>query len=272
MQKIWINGEQVRALSVTDRALAYGDGLFETIRVEHSKPQLMDAHLQRLQFGLDRLKFPANTLKLLLSDLESVDLTGNHVLKVTITRGEGERGYALPSETKPNRIIQLSALVDHSDRCTSGVSITLCKYQMAINPALAGLKHLNRLEQVLARSEWNNASNYAEGVVTDRDGYIVEGTMSNIFWVTNNTVYTPLLDRCGVEGVMRNHILAELETLSISVNQGHYKIDELIQADEIFVTNSLIKLWPVTSFETTEYEIGPVSRKLQSLLVQERLC
>lgn len=265
MQQVWINGNSQDTVSVSDRAFSYGDGLFETIRVEAGQPQMLEQHLARLNAGLKHLKFPDDTFVLLLSELEQLPFSGDQVLKITVSRGVGERGYALPQKTNSTRVYQLSPMPDHSARFAEGVAVCLCQYQLAVNPFLAGLKHLNRLEQVIARSELSAKPEFVEGLVADLEGHLVEGTMSNLFWVKAGVVMTPLLDRCGVEGVMRNYLIAQLRKLNIPIQEGYFAPEALLEADEIFLTNSLIKIWPVNRLEDKPFVIGPVTRKLQAL-------
>ncbi|MCP4595778.1 aminodeoxychorismate lyase [Neptuniibacter sp.] len=275
MKRVWVNGIETDELSVYDRAFSYGDGLFETIRVERGEAQLLNAHLQRLKLGLERLRFPAQAFDLVLSDLEQLPLKGDSVLKLVITRGQGERGYALPQQANITRVMMLAPLSDFSSQAENGVHACVCEYQMALNPALAQIKHLNRLEQVMARSEWQGTDQFAEGLVTDREGYLVEGTMSNLFWVKDSVVYTPSLDRCGVKGVMRDHLIQLIQLQGYELSEGLYKPDVLGCADELFICNSLIEVWPVVSVTASEdrvqgYPIGAVTKKLQQLLQQEK--
>ena len=269
MSTVWVNGKLQNHVSVNDRGFTYGDGLFETVRVTSSEPELLSAHISRLEKGLQRLKFPEKTLSNLLQDLEQVAFDGDQVLKIIVSRGEGVRGYGLPEPCNITRVIQLSNLADFSRQSEQGVALRTCQYQLALNPALAGMKHLNRLEQVMARSEWQD-SEIADGVVTDLDGYVVECTMSNIFWVESNVVYTPVLNRCGVEGVMRNHLIGCLKAQGIVVEEGLYGLESLNRADEIFISNSLIQIWPVNKLDASFFELGPVTKRLQKLL-QESL-
>jgi 4-amino-4-deoxychorismate lyase len=271
MTTVWINGEKQTHVSVSDRAFTYGDGLFETIRVCSSKPELLEAHLSRLEQGLKRLKFPDETFEKVLEELSLLEFSGDQILKIIVSRGEGQRGYALPDTLSSTRVMQLTeASNDFSSQAETGVILRTCEYQLAINPALAGIKHLNRLEQVLARSEWQDRA-IADGVVTDRDGYVVECTMSNIFWVKGQVVYTPALDRCGVEGVMRNCIISKLEADGFAVEQGYFHLTELKGSDEIFIANSLIQLWPVQRLDDLNFKVGQVTRRAQDLLLQESL-
>ncbi|MCV6591221.1 MAG: aminodeoxychorismate lyase [Marinobacterium sp.] len=269
----WLNGQQVAfseaVIGLSDRGLSYGDGLFETIQVRDGRALLLDAHWSRLQSGLQRLKFPEDTLLQVQQDLLAVTLPESGVLKIVVTRGPGGRGYRLPSPVAASRIITLAELpVFACDPASHGIHARLCETQLGINPVLAGLKHLNRLEQVLARSEWDQPD-IAEGLVCDLDGYLVEGTMSNLFWVCNGVLHTPLLNRNGVEGVVRNHLIALAGRSGFRVEKGYYRAEVLLHAQEAFICNSLIDVWPIVRLDDQVFSIGAVTRQLQQQLQQE---
>jgi len=137
---------------------------------------------------------------------------------------------------------------------------------LPINSALAGIKHLNRLDQVIARNEWRCHSIH-EGIMLDADGYVVEGTMSNLFLVKNGKLMTALLDRAGVAGIMRSVILEQARLRAIDLEIRRIRLNELITADEIFLTNSVIGVWPVRQFETRRYQVGPLALEIQDWLV-----
>ncbi|PIE23783.1 MAG: aminodeoxychorismate lyase [Neptuniibacter caesariensis] len=267
----WVNGLESDQLSVQDRGLAYGDGLFETILIQASKPCLLDEHLQRLARGLQALSFPDSVLDELRADLKQLVLPEQAVLKIIITRGQGDRGYLIPAVQSANRILLLSPVGDFTDQRNKGVRLRLCQYKLSIQPILAGIKHLNRLDQVLARAEWDDPE-IAEGIVSDIDSFIVEGTMSNLFWVKNGCLYTPEIDRCGVQGVMRDHIIRLATAAELSVETGHYYKNALLAADEAFICNSVVGIWPVIAIAEQAFAIGPMTRDLQQMLSEELTC
>ena len=269
MQSIWINGQPSEELSVLDRAFSYGDGLFETIRVEKGVPQLLDRHLARLKQGLAQLKFDLSIVGQLLEDLAHIRLEGDLVMKWVISRGTSARGYALPDPVQPTRVISLSTLTDFSSQTQQGVSVRFCDFKLGINPVLAGIKHLNRLEQVLARSEWSD-TNIAEGVVCDLKNHLVEGTMSNLFWVKDNCFFTPQITDAGVKGVMRDYIVDLLSSKGVRCEEGLYPKDVLKNADEVFLTNSVIEIWPVTKLEETCFVVGQNTKMLQEWIEQDK--
>lgn len=278
---VLINGQSNQSVPVADRGLAYGHGLFETISLNQNTPIAWQAHLTRLKADAERLaiSLPADIDQLLEQDLtellrlQSV-IPDRSVLKITVTRGCGGRGYAVDDSTSINRIVQLNSFPQYPDEPSlRGVNLRLCDTRLAISPQLAGIKHLNRLEQVLARAEWQS-SDFREGLVLDAEGFLAEGTMSNLFWCEDGALFTPQLDRCGVNGIVRQRIIAIAEEQGIKLRIGRYAPDCLVSADEVMVCNSVIGVWPVVSAVMNDnkklsWSIGSVTRKLQSMLAAE---
>lgn len=275
-----VNGQPVSELSVQDRGLAYGQGLFETLTLKEGNPQDWKLHMQRLELGANRLGIPFdNNLLDALSDdlvklLAAEALPERTVLKIILTRGAGGRGYAVTEPLAPNRILQLNPFPAWpADPQQNGIRVILCETRLGLNPQLAGIKHLNRLEQVLARSEWQQ-SDIAEGLVCDMEGYLVEGTMSNLFWLRNGELFTPDLTYCGIDGIIRQRLIERVRELKIKVSVGRYQPADLLDADEVFMTNSVIGLWPVTECVSAglqqRWQIGTLSRQLSRWLAEQQ--
>lgn len=261
---ILVNGEVCERISIWDRGLQYGDGVFETIAVCHGRPLLWRRHVARLLGGCDRLGIrPAPERRQLQREVERLCIgVERSVLKIVVTRGESGRGYAVARQSEPNRIVMLSSWPNYpSANADTGVEVRMCRTPISRNPRLAGIKHLNRLEQVLARSEWQ--SEFAEGLMLDEDGQVIEGTVTNIFLLLHGTLLTPDLSQSGVNGVMRETVLDHAGTLSLPYRVASVTREMLDRADEIFLTNSLIGIWPVRKIESTRYNIGETTRRLQ---------
>ena len=179
----WIDGVPAEALPATDRGLQYGDGLFETLALRAGRIVLLKQHLDRLQEGCERLGMAMPDRELLRRELSAAASDqSDAVLKLMLTRGSGGRGYRPPSEAKPRRILFLHPWPSYPAAWgEQGIRLHLCRTRLAHQPQLAGIKHLNRLEQVLARAEWDEADGFQEGLMLDLDGAVVEGTMSNVF-------------------------------------------------------------------------------------------
>lgn len=260
-----INGEKQTQLPATDRGLHYGDGLFETLAVVDGQPRLWSAHMHRLCRGCEVLGLPQPDVQALYDEAQQLCRTHDRaVLKIIISRGSGGRGYRPPQPATPSRLLFLYPWPDYPD-AEQGIRLRLCRTPLGCNPALAGIKHLNRLEQVLARNEWQDEAIH-EGVMCDPAGQVKEGTMSNLFWVNGGTLHTPDLSSCGISGIMREQVIALAQSLDIPFRVAEIKAEELTDIDELFLTNSLIGIWPVAQFESHCYAKGELSTRLRAAL------
>ena len=250
----WINGLQTASLDPRDRGLQYGDGLFETIAVFGGHPQCIEDHLDRLQHSAARLKFPDLDVAGLEAEIQLA--AGNlekAVLKLILTRGESARGYRPPEQPEPTRIIMTSSWpLWPGEYYLDGVRSRVCDQRLAIQPALAGMKHLNRLEQVLARAEWDDPG-IAEGVMLDTEDRLVCGTMSNLYLLSGSDLLTPSLARCGVKGVMRKQVQKAAATLGLQWQESDLRMEDALNADEMYFSNALIGLWPVRELDEHRY-------------------
>ncbi len=263
---ILVNGKLTGQINVLDRGLHYGDGLFETIAYKNKHLLLWDEHWRRLAKSAKILNIDLPDKELIRQELDFV-VKGQEdmVLKLLITRGVGGRGYKIPDKPNPNRIIISSDWPNHdSNLRQTGVIVRLCEMRLTRNPKLAGIKHLNRLENVIARSEWRDHSIF-EGLMLDQDNYVIEGTMTNLFIIKDNEIFTSDLKYCGVEGVMREQLIKLASQLDISVKFINIKPSTLQDADEILLSNSIIGLWPVKQIQNHSYKRKPtvITEKLQ---------
>lgn len=267
-----INGHAEQLIASDDRGLAYGHGLFETLLVIDGRPVFWHEHLQRLLRGCSRLGIPVDGLPLRLEqDLQQLQFSaGRAVLKILLTCGSGGRGYQTPQPAVPRRLLMATPMPVWPDRPEQGIRARWCDTRLACQPRLAGIKHLNRLEQVLARNEWQDPR-IREGLVCDSRGFVVEGTMSNLCFLRGRQLCTPALDQCGVEGIVRNQLIELAAELGLHVQIGHYTPDEVAAADELLVCNSLIGIWPITRLGAHRYPHGPITRQLQSALEQRMM-
>ncbi len=245
-----VNGFAANSFDTRDRGLQYGDGCFETMAVRNGRPLLWQAHLDRLRRGLERLTidFPVSDGDL-LRECESLSQgTERAVLKLIVTRGCGGRGYRPEPGLAATRVASLYPWPVHRARMFSeGMRLCLCYTRVSRNRRLGGIKHLNRLPQVLARGEWNDE--YDEGLMLDESDRVIEGTMSNVFVELDGRLHTPRVDEAGVEGVMRNHVLAEARTLGYDCVEEDLDLDLLARADGMFLTNSILGVMPVASLD-----------------------
>jgi 4-amino-4-deoxychorismate lyase len=243
-----VNGAPATRIDVFDRGLAYGDGLFETFAVRHGRPCCWNDHLDRLARGADRLGLSVPSADRLRSEvaLVTTDIERG-ILKVILTRGSATRGYRPPSTTRPTRICFASEGVPDAARpdWTREAAVWICRTRLGINPQLAGIKHLNRLEQVLAAAELEG-SGMDEGLMLDAEGFLVSGTMSNLFILDQHGLHTPLIDRCGVAGTARSAMLSMAETMGVRIQTRRLAVDELFAARAAFLTNAILGVWPIS--------------------------
>lgn len=261
----WVDGQPADALSLKDRGLAYGDGLFETIAVHGGQPILLDRHLTRLAEGCSRLAIAADIDRVRTELRAYAAAMGEGVLKLILTRGDGLRGYAPDPAAQGRRILQGNPPAAYpAVHGEQGVRLFPCVTRLSNQPLLAGLKHLNRLEQVLARAEWRDGE-HAEGLMLDQAGRVIEGVFSNLFLVRDGVLITPDLKRCGVAGVMRAELLFQAESLAIPTQITDISLEQLQWADEVFICNSVYGVWPVRAYAALSWPVGPLTRKLQTI-------
>jgi 4-amino-4-deoxychorismate lyase len=270
----WVDGEPGEEAPVFDRGLQFGDGLFETFAVVDGSIPRWAAHRDRLGRGLTRLHFDPGLIASLDAEVRHcvARVPGHWVGKLVVTRGSSLRGYRIPGDAAARRILLLTPWsrrpVAH---WRDGVTVRLCNLRLGSQPLLAGLKHLNRLEQVLARAEWAG-DDPPEGLICDQRGRLVEGTMSNLFLRRGGRILTSPLLECGVAGVMRDWVIDWLDRHSgLELCYESVLPEDLAGVDEIFLTNSLIGAWPVVRIAGPgghTWSAGASTRALQAALLE----
>jgi len=269
MLECLIDGEISSLVNAADRGLNYGDGVFETLPVHSGRPRRWQSHMDRLGAACERLNLKMPPQAVLLREVQTVSAgLDKNIVKIVLTRGGEGRGY-MPMENQVcTRIVSAHIFPDGVlERARDGVKARVCDLRLAIQPALGGIKHLNRLEQVLASAELRDKS-AQEGILLDSEGHVICAVSANIFIVMEDRLLTPRLDRCGVRGVLRSHILTDF---AARCEQRRILADMLQEADEIFICNAVRGIIPVTSIDEHEYGIGPVTRELQSWLLEGTL-
>ena len=264
---VLVDGIAVDRVAATDRGLAFGDGVFRTIAVRSSLPLNWTWHYRRLAADCALLRLELPDERVLLREIAAV-APDDAVAKVIVTRGESQRGYAIPAKARCVRIVAAFPLPPAGAAAAEkGVRVRRCDLVLSEQPRLAGAKTLNRLENVLARSEWDDAA-ISEGLLADARGRVVEGTMSNLFVVRDGRVATPDLSRCGVIGAQRERVRVLLADAGSPVEVADIEWRALEAADEVFLTNSLIGAWPVVALGERTWPVGPVARRVQALLAK----
>jgi 4-amino-4-deoxychorismate lyase len=240
-------------MPLPDRALDFGDGLFETLLFQRDTPLFIDLHMQRLQRGLQALAFPdcLGTVRqhLLLAASAVRDSSWCwSALRLTVSRGSGPRGYAPPAVTRPRIIITISELPVDCRQMAPAANLSLATVRWPTQPVLAGLKHLNRLEQVLAATE-RCAAGTDEAVMLGQSGQLVSVVAGNLFLLRRGRLQTPALVDCGIAGTRRRLVMEQWAVaLGVPVQETTLSLQDLESADEVFYCNALQGLRPVAGF------------------------
>ena len=271
-EPILINGKRADRIAIDDRGLNYGDGLFETIAVSNGELLNWCRHMQRLTASCQTLGIPEPDIHLLNKECLSLcEQPGKAVIKILVSRGSGGRGYAPPSSATPHRIISLYHWPNYpSEWASRGIDIRVCRFRYGHQPRLAGIKHLNRLEQVMARAEWQD-NEHQEGLVLDIEDHVIEGTMSNLFIVKGKDLLTPDLTQCGIKGCMRGTLMELAPAAGFNIKITGLSLDDIYAADEVFLCNSIIGIWPVKQLEQQTFPPGEITKQLQSCLIEQDL-
>lgn len=264
----WLDGNAFAfdaAGTLLNRGLSYGDGLFETITVFDGWSPFLDLHFERLAAGCRRLQIDCDAQALRVEVAVALAAGGEGVLKIIVVRAGAERGYASHRSAGSHRLLQFfpQGVRASFNRLPDAV-LRLCRQRLSAQPALAGIKHLNRLEQVLARAEWSDPS-ITEGLMLDGGGRVIEAISSNIFCVKDGAILTPALNQCGVAGVMRRVVI---ERLDAAVIETALALDDLYGADEVFITSSVRGIQPVVQLDCVSWQRGSVTIALQQKLDQ----
>lgn len=262
-----LNGIRAESIALTDRSFQYGDGCFTTMLTRDGAIQHWSLHVQRMNDCLDALYIPHPDWLLVEKWLSSV-IRDDHKagLKLHISRGEGGRGYSPTQVTSPNVTINDFIYPSHYEQwCQEGLTLGICATRLGHNPVLAGHKHNNRLEQVLLKGEMDRRG-FADGVALDIKGNVVETTIANLFWWQNNTLFSPDLSLCGVSGVMRRVVLDWAQKQAIKVEVGQFTLSDLIQAQEVFICNSLLGVAPVRQIGSQRFDIGIITTRIQEMV------
>ncbi|NOU01919.1 MAG: aminodeoxychorismate lyase, partial [Gallionella sp.] len=314
-----INGSPSNLISIRDRGLLYGDGVFRTLRVSNGQALHWSLHYQKLQHDCAAIGIRCPDFAQLSAELEvllsqnsigsarttrdedtpsplvgegwgegdsersTLSLTlphqgggdwlpeslqpkleiNNCAIKLIVTRGISTRGYAPATQTTSTHIWDVAPLPDYPAAwSTHGIKARLCQLRLSQQPRLAGIKHLNRLENVLAASEWNDTE-IAEGLLMDADGNVIEGVRSNLFAVLSGTLTTPSLLGCGVAGIQRDRVISWANTNNVPLEIRTLSWEEVINAEELFIVNSLIGVWPIRELEQRHWKQFAMAHRVQ---------
>lgn len=264
---ILVNGVAAGTVAVTDRGLAYGDGVFRTLLVKQGKARHWRRHYRKLECDCTALAVPCPAEALLAEEVKrAAGDQADCVVKIVVTRGSGERGYAPPQPAASTRIVMTGALPQYpAEFARTGVKLHLCATRLAHQPRLAGIKHLNRLENVLARAEWSDPA-IPEGLMLDQDGNAIGGTMANLLIVADGGLMTPDLSRCGVAGVTRERIMDVARAHGEACHEAHIPLARVLEADEVLLVNSVIGVWQVAECAGRTWRAGAAAARVRQWL------
>lgn len=267
---ILVNGASEETIPATDRGLAYGDGVFRTLLVREGRPLCWSRQYRRLALDCTALALPIPEERLLREELaRAAPRSGNWVAKIIVTRGSGPRGYAPPPTPEPTRIVLIAPAPQYPvSFAREGVRLHLCATRLALQPRLAGIKHLNRLENVLARAEWSDPS-VPEGLMLDTEGNVVGGTMTSLFIVEDGNLIAPRLDRCGVAGVTRERVVEAALARSLAYREERIPFERLLGAEEVLLVNSVIGAWHVRECAGRKWEGGVFAARVREWLDEQ---
>ncbi len=264
---VLINGAKQSKISIFNRNSQFGDGLFETCLVENKKILFWINHFARLNRGCKQLKISKVDELVWLSDVKkalSLCSYDRCVVKLILSRGESQRGYGFKDDIKPVRAVIISEL--QKATLNNSFSLEYCQSGYDSNPKLAGIKHCNRLEQVLARSDLKSD----EGIMMDENRNVISVTQGNIYAIHGNTLITPKLDKCGVEGTRRAVILDLAKLLGIKVKVEALSIEKLDQADEVFISNSIIGIQSISQIGEISFGESPITKKIKDAFTEKK--
>jgi aminodeoxychorismate lyase len=264
---VLINGAKQSKTTVFNRNTQFGDGLFETCVVESKNILFWSYHLARLDKGCEKLGIGKVDESFWLSDIRkalSISKLNNCVVKIILSRGESLRGYGFVDDIKPVRIVIVSEMPKAAPR--QNLTLDFCESGYASNPKLAGIKHCNRLEQILSRADLK----CDEGIMLNESDNVISVTQGNIFSIYANTLHTPRLDKCGIEGTRRAIILEIASELGMQINVGPLSVNELMESDEVFISNSVMEIQSITQIGDMSFASNGVTGSIRSAFEEKK--
>ena len=266
---ILVNGQLAETVDALDRGLAYGDGVFRTLRTRAGQPLWWRDQYAKLAADCSALMLACHEEAVLRAEVCRVAEAGEGVVKIVMTRGVGTRGYALPQGQVTTRIVLSAPLPAYAQvGSPDAIAARWCTLRLARQPRLAGIKHLNRLESVLARAEWNDPD-ILEGLLCDDSGAVIGGVMSNMLMVKDGELLTPDLSQCGVAGVARTRLLRAAARLGMRIHIGRLLPDAILAADEVMISNSVIGLRRVARLDDVNWSPAGWTTILNNALYED---
>jgi len=265
MLECLVDGEIASQVSAGDRGLNFGDGLVETLAFHGGQPRFWQGHVDRLAAGCERLGLTPVPQAVLLREVQTVSAgQGDCLVRILLTRRNADPYLDVDGRESVTRrvVCAVPRRLRPESLGALGLQARICDLRLAVQPELAGISHLNRLEWTRARAEWTD-EHIGEGILLDRDDFVVSGISANVFLVFGDRILTPRLDRCGVRGVLRAALIAAFRDRT---EQRRVGLDMLPEADEVFLAGVVDGVVPVNRIDNWEYGVGPVTREVQAWL------
>ena len=261
---VLVDGVLESEISIFNRNMQFGDGLFETCVSKGNNILFWQRHLSRLNRGCEKLNIKKIAESVWLEDIKkalSLSLEKNCIIKLILSRGNSLRGYSYSEDIEPVRVVIVSEIKKTKSKYS--VSLEYASSGFHSNPKLAGIKHCNRLEQILARANMEGD----EVIMLDENQNIVSVTQGNIYFIFGNKLLTPKLDRCGVVGSRRSLILELARSINLEVDEDTISIEQAEKANEVFISNSLIGIQSVSSIGSYYLNNNPLTKEIKAAYI-----
>jgi aminodeoxychorismate lyase len=263
---VYLNGrfvpEEQACVSIHDRGFLYGDGLFEAVRLYNGEPFLWTEHMDRFAEGCRVLRIDppltARETRSVLAELLRRNDVQNALVRITLSRGPGSRGYSPRGADHPTFCI---AAFPVPEKLPSSYKVVSSSIRLLNKDPLAAFKHNNKLRQIVARAEADDAG-ADEALLLNERGDVVEGTTTNLFWIESRTVCTPPLDAI-LSGTTRNYLLKLCAALEIRMREKNVSLQKLVQSDGVFLTSCGIEVMEVTHLNGIRLKRSPLVGKLK---------
>ncbi|ASK77663.1 aminodeoxychorismate lyase [Paraphotobacterium marinum] len=254
-------------ISINNRGLNFGDGFFTTILVQNNKVCDWSFHCDRIQTASKTLFFPTIKLPDLKSAIDSKlnerKSDSKRVVKIIFTRGNSNQGYSFDKAIEPVIFFNEYPWPEKYIKWQRyGVALQVSRFKLGINPSTSGIKHLNRIEQVLIKKEIDD-NHWDDALVLDLNNKVIETSSANIFWFKKNKIYTPSIKNSGVNGIMRKKIINYFSKNKINVFEGYYELNDIFTAEEIFISNSLFGIVSVKKIANQYFHTSQFFKNLR---------
>jgi 4-amino-4-deoxychorismate lyase len=263
-----VNGKFSDLISAADRGLNYGDGVFTTLLVRAGQPIHFEEHQHRLEQGCHRLGITPPDWMAMAEQVSNLAQNQSlAVLKVVVTRGVGGRGYSPTGATNTSVVVSRHNYPSQYNEWQNGIELGVAETRCAVFPSLAGLKHLNRLDNVLIKQEIDERR-LVDAVVLDADEMLVSASAANLFWYKDSCWYTPSVERAGIAGITRNRVLSYFVDNDIDCKIVRECLDKLLSAEHIFICNTLMGLVPVIKINQQQFK-RPDLTELRKAVIEQ---